>query len=318
MAERKTDRVRIGLLVVLVLWPAPDSIAGMTIRYDPQGVFDFTGTIERVLGRAESYLKATSAKDVDGNQLSVWKSELAALEYLQPRVQQNSDIELQTAVAVLAWGVSSQKGQQQMEQIIRANPSYATGHCLLAIFAMRERDLENYGRHFEEAIRADPNYLPAYNSLLLYYGHVGKRDSARELFARGNAQFPKDSSLLYNQGLNFLNDERWEEAQGSLQQAVSRQPSDQNRLILGSIQLRRQQYERAQTAFESILKANPKNIFALAGLAETYKERQNFATSISLMKQAIAIEPTNTDLQDELRVHEEAYRKYSRHKRSDP
>ncbi len=70
--------------------------------------------------------------------------------------------------------------------------------------------------------------------------------------------------------------------------------------------------------FESILKTNPKNIFALTGLAETYKERQNFATSISLMKQAIAIEPTNTDLQDELRVHEEAHRKYSRLKRSDP
>ena len=319
MAVKKAYHVPIALLIAWVLWSVPDSIAGMTIRYEPQGVFDFNETIDRVLGHAESYLKATAAKDAEGNQLSVWPSVSAALDYLEPKLQQSSGVELQTAVAILAWLKSHQKGQQRMEQIVRANPSYATGHCLLAIFSLRENDLAGYGRHLEEAIQADSNYLPAYNSLLLYYGQVGKRDAALDLLTRGNARFPKESSLFYNQGLIYGSEERWEEVQVSLQNAVARQPTEQNRLVLGSIQLRRQQYERAQTVFESILETNPRNVVALAGLAESYKGRHNFKKSIALIEQAIAIEPQNGDLQDELRIHREAYQNWkSQEKNSKP
>jgi len=74
------------------------------------------------------------------------------------------------------------------------------------------------------------------------------------------------------------------------------------------------QYERAQRVFESILETNPKNVVALAGLADTHKGRHDFAIAIALMEQAIAIDPQNADLHDELRIHQEAYDKWKNHK----
>lgn len=185
---KRTYKFGILIFMVFSLSPVPFSSAGVTITYESQGEFDFAGTIEMALGHAESYLKDTAAKDADGNQLSVWTSASGALNYLESQLRQTpADIELQTAVAIISWGKSRQKGQQLIKQIIRANPTYAKGHCLLAIFALREEDLVGYGRHFEEAIQADPNYVPAYNSLAMYYARGGKREVALDLLARGNA-----------------------------------------------------------------------------------------------------------------------------------
>lgn len=312
MAVRKNYHLYIVLLIALMLWPASESSAGVTIAYESRGVFDFNEAIDRVLGRAESYLRATAAKDAEGNQLSVWPSVSATLDYLEPKLGQSSDVELQTAVAILAWLVSHQKGQHRMEQIVRLNQTYAIGHCFLAIFALREKDLAGYGRHFEEAIQADPNYLPAYNSLLLYYGQVGKRDAALDLLARGNARFPNESSLFYNLGLSYAREENWKDAQLNLRHAVARQSTEQNRLALGLVYLLGQQYISAQNVFESILETNPKHILALAGLAESYKGRHDFKKAIALIEQAIAIEPTNKDLKDELRMHQEAAEQWKR------
>jgi tetratricopeptide (TPR) repeat protein len=99
-------------------------------------------------------------------------------------------------------------------------------------------------------------------------------------------------------------------AQESLQRAVITQPTEHNRLLLDMILSKHQQYARAQTVFESILDTNPKNVIALVWLAGTYRDRHDHAKAIVLIEQAIALEPANKDLHDELREHHEAYRNW--------
>ncbi len=41
--------VHIVLLLAWVLWPAPDSRAGVIVRIEPQGMFDFAGTAEKAI-----------------------------------------------------------------------------------------------------------------------------------------------------------------------------------------------------------------------------------------------------------------------------
>jgi tetratricopeptide (TPR) repeat protein len=189
----------------------------------PQGGFDFTGTIEMTINYAEAYLKRQAAVDPDGYELSVWRSSTAALDYLERHLQENpGDLELQTAVAIISWSKSRQKGQQLVEHIVRANPSYAVGHCLLAIFALREKDMSGYGRHFEDAIQADPTYVPAYNSLALFYAQTENIDAALRILTQGIARFPNEASFFYNQAYIHASQEHWEAAQVSLQNAVAR------------------------------------------------------------------------------------------------
>lgn len=80
--------------------------------------------------------------------------------------------------------------------------------------------------------------------------------------------------------------------------------------MLGMILMQRQHYDSAQSVFESILESNPKNALALVGLAANYKERHDFAKAVSLVEQALAIDPQNQEMRSELREHKEAYEKW--------
>lgn len=300
------------LLTVWFLLPAPLSSAGMTVTFDPQGGFDFAGIMGNAINYAEAYLKRQGAEGSDGQQLSVRQVPKEALEYLERRLQQTpADLELQTAVAVIAWNSSRQKGQRQFEHGVRTNPSYAIGHCFLAhIAVLEDEDWNGYGKHFENAIQADPTYVPAYNSLAMFYNAIGKIDAALRILTQGIARLPNEASLFYNQAFIHASQGNWEAAEVSLQHAVARQPTEDNRLMLGMILLKRQNYASAQAVFDSILEMNPQNVRALVGLADSYKERHDFALATTLAEQALAIDPANEEIKAEVQEHKDAYEKW--------
>jgi tetratricopeptide (TPR) repeat protein len=300
------------LLTVWFLLPAPLSSAGMTMPFAPQGGFDFTGTMEKAINYAEAYLKRQAAVNSDGQQLNVRQAPKEALEYLERHLQQiPADLELQTAVAVIAWSSSRQKAQRLFEHIVRTNPSYAIAHCFLAYIVVIEDEAWNdYGKHFEDAIQADPTYVPAYNSVAMVYVQIGKIDAALRILTQGTARFPNEASLFYNQAYIHARQQHWEAAEVSLQHAVTRQPTEGNRLMLGMILLKRHEYGSAQAVFDSILDMNPQNVLALVGLADSYKERHDFAMAISLAEQALAIDPANEEIKAEVQDHNEAYEKW--------
>ncbi|MBX3302492.1 MAG: tetratricopeptide repeat protein [Nitrospira sp.] len=314
MAVGNACHILIALLVAWVLWPAPDARAGVIVPIEPQGMFDFAGTAEKAITYANAYLKRQAAEGPAGQELRLQWSSQAALDNLERQLQKTpEDLELQTALGVALFGVSRPKEAQRLfEQSARANPSYAIGHCYLAYLALLEDDRSGFGRHFQQAIQADPTYVPAYNSLAIFYNKIGNTDAALRILTQGIARFPNEASFFYNQAIIHGSQENWEAAQVSFQHAVTRQPTEQHRLVLGTILLKRHQYERAQTVFESILDTNPKHVVALAGLADSYKGRHDFVKAIALIERAIAIDPHNADLHDELRIHKEASEKWER------
>ena len=314
MPVGKACHILISLLVVWMLWPAPNSRAGVIVPYESQGTFDFVEAAVQAINYANAYLKHQAIEQLDTQQLSLWGSSKVALDNLERQLQQvPGDLELQTALGVTLFGASREREAQHLfEQTVSANQSYAIGHCYLAYLTFLEGGWSNFERHFELAIQADPTYVPAYNSLAMFYAATGNVDAALRILTQGIARFPNEASLVRNQALVYAKQERWDAAEASLRNALMRQPTEHNSLWLGLILLKGAQYERAQTVFESILATNPKNTFALAGLADTYKGRHDFSRSIRLIKQAIVIEPTNKDLHDELRIHEEAYRKWQK------
>ena len=286
------------LLTVWFLLPAPPSSAGVTVPFEPQGMFDFTGTAEMAINYARAYLKRQATEGPDGQQLRLRWSSKAALDNLERQLQQApGDLDLQTALGVMLWGSSRPKEAQRLfEQSVRANPSYAIGHCYLAHLALLEDDWSGYGRHFEDAITADPTYVPAYNNVAIFYNKIGKIDAALRILTQGITRLPNEASFFYNQAIIHGSQENWEAAQVSLQHAVTRQPTQENRLMLGMILLKRQDYASAQAVFELMLDRNPKDVRVLLGLATASKRKQDFAMAISLAEQALAVDPANEEI----------------------
>jgi tetratricopeptide (TPR) repeat protein len=307
------------LMTVWILLPGPPSSAGVMVPFKSDGMFDFNRTAETAIAYANAYLKRQAAEEPAGGQLRLEGSSTAAIGNLERMVQQTpNDLNLQTALGSTLFGVSrSKEAQRVFEQAVRTNPLYAIGHCYLAYLALLYDDRSGFERHFEEAIQTDPTYLPAYNSLAMAYTGNGKSDAALRVLTQGVARFPNEASLFHNQALVYALQNRLEAAEVSLRNALTRQPTDNTHLMLGMILLKRDQWKPAQVVFESILEANPKNTFALAGLADSYKGRHDYAKAIALIEQAIAIDPHNADLQDELRIHKEAYEKWKNQRKEE-
>lgn len=300
------------LLVVWFLLAVSPSSAGLTIPVRAQDSFDYDETAEQAITYANAYLQRHATEGATGPQLGLRGSSKDALDRFERLVQQApTDLNLQTALGVALYGASrKQEAQRHFEQVVRANPSYAIGHCYLGSLAYYEKDLNAYVKHLEQAIQADPTYVPAYNSLAMGYLAIGYSDAALRVLTQGLARFPDATSFFYNQAYIYASQERWEAAQEILQQAIAKQPIEHNRLLLGMILLKRQEYEHARAVFNSIFETNPKSVVALAGLAESYKKEHDHTKAIALIEQAIVIEPANKDLHDELREHQEAYRNW--------
>ena len=339
-------------LTIWFMLPVPLSSAGVTVNFEPQGGFDFSGTAGKAINYAAAYLNRQAAAGPDGQALSLSgsyyelnlyiqsvnqdlqrfnqctqcseethdlggppgtasESYKTALDYLARHLRQSpGDLNLHTAVAVISLGSSRQNAQRRFERMVSTNPSSAIGHCFLAYLALHEEDQSGFGTHFEEAIQADPTYVPAYNSLAMFYNNLGKSDEALRVLTQGLARFPNEATFFYNQAYIHARQHRWDAAQVSLQNAVTRQPTQENQLMLGMVLLKRQDYRNAQTVFESMLDMNPKDVLALLGLATSYKKRHHFAMAISLTEQAVAIDPANQEIQTELQEHKDAHEQW--------
>ena len=310
MVAQKIYTVLLAVLGVWLFASVSDSRAGVTIPVYPQVMFDFAGTAEQAIQYANAYLKRHATEGAAGSELRLRESSKDALDNLERQVQRApEDLNLQTALGVTLFGAWRAKDAQRVfEQAVRTNPSYAIGHCYLGYLALNEKDLKGVAKHFEQAIQADPTYIPAYNTLAIFYNKIGKTDMALRILMQGITSLPNEASFFYNQAIIHWSHENWRPAEVSLENAVERQPTEHNRVVLGLILLKRQEYERARAVYTAILEANPKSVVAMAGLADTYKGQHDHAKAIALIEQVIAIEPDNKDLQDELREHQEAAR----------
>jgi len=306
----KEHLTRTVLLLVWLLSSVPGSSAGVIVDVNPEGMFDFMGTGEQAIQYANAYLKRQVTAESSRQELRLRGSSQDALDRLEQEVQRApTDLTLQTALGAILFEANRYKeAQRHFEQAVRTNPSYAIGHYYLAYLAIIGKDWGVVAKHFEQATQADPTFVPAYNILAMVYNNLGKTDAALGTLTRGLTRLPNEASFFYNQAIIHWGHENWEAAEVSLENAVARQPTEHHRLVLSMILSKRQRYERAQNELESILDKNPKHVMALAWLAGTYRDRHDHAKAIALIEQAIAIEPENKGLQDELREHHEAFR----------
>jgi tetratricopeptide (TPR) repeat protein len=80
------------------------------------------------------------------------------------------------------------KAEYLLKQVVAQTDRFADVFDMLGVIAHSQGDFSQAERHFEKAVRLNPNYTEAQLNLMVTYNDLGKYDAARELYARIRAR----------------------------------------------------------------------------------------------------------------------------------
>jgi tetratricopeptide (TPR) repeat protein len=92
--------------------------------------------------------------------------------------------------------------------------------------ADREHLLEEARQAYQQAIAADPDYLPAQQALARLYLKQGDQDRALATYQKALAAHPKEAALWFELGMCYSRQKKWDEALVNLRKAVELDPEN--------------------------------------------------------------------------------------------
>ena len=210
--------------------------------------------------------------------------------------------------------VDFKKAKKEFESVIKLKPDHYLSYISLGYLTEANNNLDEAITYFKKALSYSPNEPVIYNALATVYMRQNKMDEAKDILEEGIKNINSDESLYFNQTLLLLKfysgQKEQEKIVRNMGKAIKISPKEEYYFILGVYYLSNKRYEEARTPFENTIKTNPKNIYAILGLATTYKETHQYDKAIELANQALTIDPNNKDVQDEIKEYEEAYKKW--------
>lgn len=163
----------------------------------------------------------------------------------------------------------------------KTSPSNPNTHNNLGDVYGRRGDKEAAIREFQTATQLKPNYADAYHNLANTYAEIGKFNEALENYQKAIEYNPRLWQSYQNMATIYFtlaqsdpakSQEYYPRAIDYLKQAQSLNPSNLHlRLGLGVVFLAMGQKDQAKAIFDEILKIDPQNQTALAGLREVGK-----------------------------------------------
>lgn len=206
------------------------------------------------------------------------------------------------------------KAKREFESVIRLKPDHYLSYILLGYLAEATDNNQEAITYFKKALNSAPNEPVIYNALATVYMRQNKTDEAKEILEEGIKVINSDESLYFNQTLVLLKfyhgQKEQEQIIRNMKKAIELSPKEEYYFILGIFYLQKQNYEEARASFMHAMELNPKNIYAILGLSTTYEKIHQYEKAIEVAKQALAIEPNNKDILDEIKEYEEAYKKW--------
>ncbi len=152
--------------------------------------------------------------------------------------------------------------------------------------ADRDQRRDQARRAYQQALKTDPNYQPAYAGLGSLYEAVGDHERAVSTFRKGLEIHPKDSDLWFQLGMCQARHHEWQDAEASLQKAREFEP-DNHRYVnmLGYCQARVGHYEASVATFRSIVseaqaRCNVARMLHHNGQNEVAKEQAELALKL--------------------------------------
>lgn len=242
-------------------------------------------------------------------------SKEAAIRTLENEIEKNPEnYNLHFVLGSLYMKIDFKKAKKEFEKVIELKPNHYLSYISLGYLTEADDNSEKAITYFKKALNSATNESVIYNALATVYMRQNKIDEAKEILEEGIKNINSDESLYFNQTLVLLKfyhgQKEQEKIIRNMKKAIELSPKEEYYFILGVFYLQKQNYKEARASFEHAMELNSKNIYAILGLATTYKNTNQYEKAIEITKQALAIEPNNKDILEEIKEYEEAYKKW--------
>ncbi|KAF2868983.1 hypothetical protein BDV95DRAFT_596662 [Massariosphaeria phaeospora] len=167
---------------------------------------------------------------------------------------------------------------------LRAQTLYRIGVCIWELDSSRAARKNRQGAYakFLAAIKANPNYAPAYTKLGIFYEDYNKdRKRARQCFQKAFELSPSETVAAERLARIFANQGEWDIVEVVSQRVVDSgkvrpAPGSKKKGVswpfsaLGVVQMNKQEYQKSIVSFLSALRISPGDYHAYVGLGESY------------------------------------------------
>ena len=180
------------------------------------------------------------------------------------------------------------------QKIIETSNSFLAGKKLDEGLA-----LYNQGKYqaaielYNEAIKLDPNYAPAYNNRGMVYADLKRYLDAIADFNKSiELKNPTLHFAYNNRGMAYTNIQNYEQAISDYNRAIEINPNFEkaynNR---GVVYFYLKDYQKAISNYEKAIEINPNFAFPYNNRGNVYRELKNFDAAISNYNKAIEVNP---------------------------
>lgn len=174
---------------------------------------------------------------------------------------------------------STQRGKE-----LRAQTLYRIGVCIWELDTSKAARKSRQGAYgmFLAAIKANPNFAPAYTKLGIFYEDYNKdRKRARQCFQKAFELSPSEIIAAERLARSFADQGEWDIVEIVSQRVVDSgkvrtAPGSKKKKIswpfsaLGVVQMNKQEYQKSIVSFLSALRINPNDYHSYVGLGESY------------------------------------------------
>jgi len=176
------------------------------------------------------------------------------------------------------------KSLQVPQLSLKAQTSYRVGRCLwkLQPGKAERKDRKGAYAYFLAAVKANPEFAPAYTGLGLYYEDYGKdKKRARQCFQKAFELSASEIHAAERLARMFADDADWDIveiiAQRAIDSGAPRPPPGSKRkgvswpfAAIGIVQMNKQEYPKAVISFQAALRISPNDYHSWLGLGESY------------------------------------------------
>ncbi|KAF2130163.1 TPR-like protein [Dothidotthia symphoricarpi CBS 119687] len=284
--QRTLDALSSTLATALVYYQAPKNhpeakeIFQSVIKRKPQFTSALIG-LGLILEEEEEYEKAYAfldqalQQDISNGRIG---AEAAWCQALSGEYKIGLD-KLQGYLDYPQLDASKQRGRE-----LRAQTLYRIGVCIWELDPSKAARKDRQGAYAKllAAIKANPNYAPAYTLLGIFYEDYNKdKKRARQCFQKAFELSPSEIVAAERLARLFANQGEWDIVEAVSQRVVdsgkARQvPGSKRKGVswpfssLGVVQMNKQEYQKSVVSFLSALRISPDDYYSYVGLGESY------------------------------------------------
>ncbi|MDH4227057.1 MAG: tetratricopeptide repeat protein [Deltaproteobacteria bacterium] len=222
---------------------------------------------------------------------------------------------------------NDKKAIEELLEAIKMKADHYQSYLLLGqiYISGKYKDISKAAEYFGIARKVAPKEPVVYTESALLYVYTKDMLNAIALLEEGIGKTDAES-LYYNQTIVLMSSDdsvtkKFDFNKNgriirNLERAIELSPKTPYYFLLGAVYLEENAYDKAEKAFNSVLKQEPKYVLAILGLASVYEGRHEYEKAIGLAKEALKIDPGNKAAQSELKEYEEGFEKWKREKKN--